>query len=455
MFSGHPKARADTMMKTSHRFDKYVGTLWRYRDFRMLWLSLTITHFGGQVTFLALPLTAALILNATPVEMGTLMAIEVLPYTLFGLFTGVLVDRSRKLPLIIMADVGRGLALLTVPIAAWLHMLSMPILYVAGFLVGVGGIIGWAAYQVFMAERVGRDQLVEANSRIALSDSAAQLIGPGLAGMIIHALTAPIAILLDAISFFISAIMLRSITAAPSDTPKLSGKTFSWHSIWSDAKEGLAMIWRTPILRSIAFSLMMWNILKHAYLAILILFATRELNLSAGQIGVLFMIAGLGFLLASATCQWFNRRYGVGPIMLFGLSLSGISWLLVAAISAERFTMLHFGFALFAFDFGAMLFFINYLTLRQAVTPDHLRGRVTSTLIFISVSLSPLGSLAGGLMGEFFGLRTTIAIAGVGGLILGVALLRFSPLRHMRHLPEAAHLPPPPAEPGGPTELAA
>ena len=180
-------------MTTHHKLDIYLGTLWRVRDFRMLWLSLTITHFGGQITFLALPLTAAILLNATPVEMGILMAVEVLPYTLFGLFTGVLVDRSRKLPLIIMADVGRGLALLMVPIAAWLNLLSMPILYIAGFLVGIGGIIGWAAYQVFMAERVSRDQLVEANSRIALSDSAAQLVGPGLAGMIIHALTAPIA----------------------------------------------------------------------------------------------------------------------------------------------------------------------------------------------------------------------------------------------------------------------
>jgi MFS family permease len=442
-------------MKTPHKLDIYLGTLWRVRDFRMLWLSLTITHFGGQITFLALPLTAAILLHASPVEMGILMAVEVLPYTLFGLFTGVLVDRSRKLPLIIMADVGRGLALLMIPIASWLHVLSMPILYIAGFLVGIGGIIGWAAYQVFMAERVSREQLVEANSRIALSDSAAQLMGPGLAGMIIHALTAPIAILLDAISFFISAIMLRSISPAASDAPKLQGKSFSWQSIWADAKEGLAMIWRTPILRSIAFSLMMWNILKHAYLAILILFATRELQLSAGKIGVLFMIAGLGFLLASGTCQWFNRRYGVGPIMLIGLSMSGISWLMVAAVSAERFTMLHFGFALFFFDFGAMLFFINYLTLRQAVTPNHLRGRVTSTLIFISVSLSPLGSLAGGVMGEFFGLRATIAIAGVGGVLLGVALLRFSPLKQMIHLPEAAHLPPPAAEPGGPTELAA
>lgn len=442
-------------MKTPPKLDKYLGTLWRYRDFRVLWLSLTITHFGGQVTFLALPLTAAILLNASPIEMGILTAVEVLPYTLFGLFTGVLVDRSRKLPLIIVADIGRGLALLTIPIASWFNLLSMPILYVAGFLVGTGGIIGWSAYQVFMAERVGRDQLVEANSRIALSDSAAQLVGPGLAGMTIHALTAPFAILLDAMSFFASALMLRSITPLASDAPKLKGKSLSLQSIWVDAKEGLAMIWSTPILRSIAFSLMMWNILKHVYLAILILFATRELQLSPGQIGVLFMIAGFGFLLASSTCQWLNRCYGVGPIMLFGLSLSGISWLLVATVSAEKLTMLHFGSALFAFDFGAMLFFINYLTLRQAVTPDYLRGRVTSTLIFISVSLSPLGSLAGGLMGEYFGLRTTIAIAGGGGLLLGLVLFGFSPLKQMVKLPEPENIPALIAEPGGPTGLAA
>jgi len=137
------------------------------------------------------------------------------------------------------------------------------------------------------------------------------------------------------------------------------------------------------------------------------------------------------------------------------LSLSGISWLLVATVSAEKLTMLHFGSALFAFDFGAMLFFINYLTLRQAVTPDHLRGRVTSTLIFISVSLSPLGSLAGGLMGEYFGLRTTIAIAGGGGLLLGLVLFGFSPLKQMVTLPEPENIPALIAEPGGPTGLAA
>jgi MFS family permease len=285
------------------------------------------------------------------------------------------------------------------------------------------------------------------------------LIGPGLAGAIIHALTAPFAILLDAICFFISAIMLRSIPPAPTDVPKLRTDSFGWGGIWKDAKEGLVMIWHTPILRSIAISLMAWNLLKHAYLAILILFATRDLALTAGEIGILFMAAGVGFLIASATCQWFNHRYGVGPIMLTGLSLSGISWLIVATVTREHVTMLHFGFALFFFDFGAMLFFINYLTLRQAVTPDHLRGRVTSTLIFIAVSLSPVGSLLGGVVGELFGLRTTIAIAGVGGIVLGLALLRYSPLKQMRELPALASPPTrPPVTPHGPatsTQIAA
>lgn len=438
-----------------NRLEKYFGTLLLQRDFRLLWMSLTITQFGGQVTFLALPLTAALMLNASPLEMGILTAVEVLPYSLFGLFTGVLVDRSPKLPLIIISDVGRGLALLAIPIAAWFGMLSMPILYIVGFLVGLGGLIGWAAYQVFMAERVERDQLVEANSRIALSDSAAQLVGPGVAGALIHALTAPFAILLDAICFFASALMLRNIKPAKTDAPKVAPAKPGWEGIWRDAKEGLAMIWRTPVLRSIAISLMAWNLLKHAYLAILILFATRDLALTPSQIGILFMAAGIGFLIASAICQRLNKRFGVGPIMLAGLSLSGVSWLIVASVTRENVTMLHFGFALFAFDFGAMLFFINYLTLRQAVTPEQLRGRVTSTLIFLAVSLSPIGSLIGGVLGEFLGLRATIAIVGLGGLLLGLALLRYSPLKTMRALPEPSPIPVTPHGPAASPQIAA
>ncbi len=424
-------------MNSQHKYDKYLGKLWRNRDFRTLWFSLTITHFGGQVTFLALPLTAAIMLHATPLQMGILTAVEALPYTLFGLFTGVLVDRSRKLPLIIMADLSRGAALLAVPIAAWRGWLSMPVLYIVGFLVGLGGIVGWAAYQVFMTERVGRDNLVEANSRIALSDSSAQLIGPGLAGIFIQWLTAPFAILLDACSFFISAWMLRGIPDRASDAPKIrheAGK-ISWKGIWADAREGLHLIWHNPILRSLAWGLAVWQFVKHIYLAIIILYAARDLQLSAGKIGVIWMMGGAGFLLASFAIARANRRFGVGRVMLAGLLITGIAWLMIAAVGPGDWAGFRLGVALFFFDLGAMLFFINYLSLRQSVTPDRLLGRVTSTMIFLSIAMAPAGSLVGGLMGEAFGLRTTIAVSGIGGLLLALALVRFSPLMEMKKLP--------------------
>ena len=444
MNTQHSKHHSSAPLHPIRWWEKYVGSIWRNRDFRTLWLSLTATHFGGQITFLALPLTAALLLDASPLEMGILTAVEALPYTLFGLFTGVLIDRSRKLRLIILADIGRGLALSLVPIAAWLGFLSMSILYVVGFLVGVGGIIGWAAYQVFMAERVGNEHLVEANAGIALSDSASSLIGPGIAGAMIHWLTAPFAILLDAISFFVSAWMLRGIPPKESDAPKLQAlrvQNAAFAGIWADAKEGLKMILGHAVLRSIAFTLMLWNILKHAYLAIVILYATRDLVLSPGTIGALFMFAGIGFLMASATCQWLNRRFGVGYVMLMGLTMTGVAWLAVAGVAANEWAAMQLAAALFLMDLGAMLFFINYLSLRQAATPEHLRGRVTSTLIFLSVSLAPLGSLMGGVLGTWLGLRTTIAICGGAGLLLGIALLRWSPLGAMRELPTPENQP--------------
>ena len=213
---------------------RWLTGLWRNPDFVKLWGSLTLVHFGGQITFLALPLTAALVLHATPFEVGVLTALEALPYPLFGLFAGVLVDRTRKLPMIIACDVGRGLALLAIPICMWFGVLTMAVLYVVGFLVGMLTVIGWPAYQVFMTERVGRENLVEANAKIGISDSAAQLIGPGVAGALIQWLTAPIAIMVDAISFFFSAWMLRGIPPKETDVPKALPR-----SVRSEIAEGL------------------------------------------------------------------------------------------------------------------------------------------------------------------------------------------------------------------------
>src|SRR3979490_318860 len=263
--------------------------LWRHGDFVRLWGSLTITHFGGQISFLALPLPGALLLDATPLEMGGLAALEALPFALFGLFAGVLVDRVPKLPIIIWSDIARALALLAVPLCAWLDALSMGVLYAVGFLVGLGTVCGWPAYQVFLTERVGRGNLVEANAKIGVSDSAAQLVGPGIAGALIQWLTAPFAILLDALSFLLPAWIWRGTRSGLGDARKMRAS-----GMGAEIREGLSAIWRNAVLRALAWAISVWQIFRHASLAIVVLYAARELGFSAGRVGALWMLAGIG-----------------------------------------------------------------------------------------------------------------------------------------------------------------
>lgn len=421
----------ETILKVLHP-RRWLTGLWRNGDFRKLWASLTITHFGGQITFLALPLTAALMLNATPLQVGLLTALEALPYALLGLFAGVLVDRARKLPIIVATDLGRGLALAAVPVCAWLGVLNMGVLYVAGFLVGAMSVIGWPAYQVFMTERVGRENLVEANAKIGIADSAAQLVGPGLAGALIQGLTAPFAILFDAIAFVASAMLLRGIPAATSDAPKARGR----RSVRADVAEGLRVIWRNPSLKALVWSIGAWQIFRHAFVATGVLFAARELGFSAGHVGALFMVAGLGSLAATSVTERLNARYGMGPVMLAGLGGTGIAYLTIACAAGPYWlASALFGGGLFLLDLAAMVFFINYLSLRQAAAPDALLGRVTATMIGLTVSAAPIGGLMGGWIAQHLGLRAAIFIAGAGALSLGPLMAWLSPIGRIRELP--------------------
>jgi MFS family permease len=407
--------------------------LWRNGDFVRLWTSLTITHFGGQVTFLALPLTAALLLEATAFEMGVLTALEAAPFALFGLFAGVLVDRLPKLPIIVWSDIVRGVALLAVPACAWLGVLTMEVLYAVGFIVGAATVAGWPAYQVFMTERVGRENLVEANAKIGVSDSAAQLVGPGMAGALIQWLTAPVAILLDALSFFFSAWILRGIRPAPGDAPKMRPR-----GLWSEIREGLAAIWANPVLRALAWSIAVWQVFRHACFAIMVLFAARELGFSPGRIGMLWMLAGVGSFAAAAAVAPLNRRIGFGPAMLAGVLGTGVAWLVLgAAAGGELVASIVFGLGLFMLDFCAMVFFINYLTLRQAATPDALLGRVVATMICLTIAMAPLGGLAGGWVAEHLGLRATLLISGLGAIALVPLVAWTSPLMRLRAIAAA------------------
>ena len=408
-----------------------MSGIWRNPDFVKLWGSLTITHFGGQVTFLALPLTAALMLHATPFEVGVLTAMGALPYPIFGLFAGVWVDRARKLPVIVAMDVGRGVALLAIPAFAWFGELNMPLLYAVNFLIGLGSVIGWPAYQVFMTERVGRANLVEANAKIGIADSAAQLLGPGIAGALIQWLTAPFAILLDAAGFFASAWMLRGIPPRASDAPKAAGRTIA-----RDIREGLRAVWRNPTLRALVWSVAIWQVFRQAFAAIVVLFGARALGFSAGRVGLLFMAAGIGSLVAAHATERLNRRYGMGPTMLGGLAGTGVAWLVVGCAAGPLWlASILFAGGLFLLDLAAMIFFINYLSLRQAATPDHLLGRVTATMIALTITLAPIGGVAGGWIAEHFGLRTAMLLVGAAALALGPLVAWLSPLARMRELP--------------------
>ncbi len=410
---------------------RWLTGLWRNPDFLKLWGSLTITHFGGQVTFLALPLTAALMLHATPFQVGVLTAMGALPYPIFGLFAGVLVDRVRKLPVIVAADLGRGLALLAIPVCAWFGMLTMPLLYVVNFFVGLASVIGWPAYQVFMTERVGRSNLVEANAKIGVADSAAQLIGPGIAGALIQWLTAPFAILLDAISFFVSAWMLRGIPPRSGDAPKARGR-----SVGREIREGLRLVWRNPILRALVWSIGVWQVFRHAFVATVVIFGARVLGFTAGHVGLLFMTAGLGSLMAAHVTERLNRRYGMGVTMLGAMAGTGVAWLVVAAsMGPPLLASVFFGGGLFLLDLTSMIFFINYLSLRQAVTPDPLLGRVTATMICLTVAAAPLGGVLGGWVADHLGLRTAMAMVGAGALLLAPLVSWLSPIALMRELP--------------------
>ncbi|HTS21994.1 MAG TPA: MFS transporter [Casimicrobiaceae bacterium] len=414
-----------------HRLRRRFRGLWLSREFRRLWISLTVTSYGTQITNLALPLTAALLLHATPLQMGILVALETLPFALCSLHAGVLLDRVRKLPVVIAADVGRAAVLAAIPIAAWHGSLSMGILFVVGFVCGVQNVVGGAAYQVLIAQMAGRKRLVEANAKIALGETSAALVGPGMAGGLIQALTAPFAIVFDALAFLASALMLRRI-AVKSDVVRSNGAA----QVWREIGEGLRLVWDNRTLWGLAWLAGLWQFLHHMQIAVLILFATRELGLSAGAIGFAYACGGLGCVLASASAERLSRRFGVGPVIVHGLVLTVVGWQAFALLGGTGWTATFaLGAAMLVFDFGAIVYAINYLALRQAITPDRLLGRMTATMRFLTVAAAPLGSLVGGVLATGIGLRGTLLTVAALGVALSAAAVLWSPVRGHRVLP--------------------
>ncbi len=345
-----------------NRFTLAPGDLLRDATYRRLWTSILISSFGGQVTLLALPLTAAVLMHAAPTEMGILTAAELVPFVLFSLPSGVWLDRVRKLPVYVVGELSVAFTVATVPAAWWLGWLSMPWLYFVGFLIGMVNTTAGSAAQIVLTQIVPRERLVEAHAKNSLASSTAEVAGPGAAGALIKLTGPPVALLADAVLLIVSAAILRGV---PVKENPPGGRT----PFWTAMREGIDFVRRHALLMTMATCVGVWQMCNQAATVVQILFATRQLGLSARAVGLSYVALGVGTVLASANGHRVVRRLGPGPSLVLGFAISGAGWLLLAVAPLNVFGIAAYVLMLSSFGVGAVFIFINFLSLRQSVTP--------------------------------------------------------------------------------------
>jgi MFS family permease len=422
--------------KTRNRLPRLTG-LWRNPDFMKLWTGQTVSEFGSVVTRDALPLVALLVLGASPAQMGLVAATGALPALIFGLAAGLWVDRVRRRPIMIAADLGRALLLLTIPAAALLGRLTMSQLYVVGVLAGALTIFFDVAYQSYLPALVEREHIVEGNAKLALSSSAAEIGGSGLAGVLVQAFTAPFAVLLDALSYLVSVASLVWIRK-----PELPPRPPRERShLLPEVRDGLGFVVRQPLLLAFAGASATRAFFGGFYAALYGLYAIRVLGLGPAGLGIVIALGGVGSLAGAMLAERVGRRVTLGAVLIGSLAVGTVVSIFtplargpVAIAAASLIVGQLFG------DLSRTIYEIYQVSLRQAVTPDRLRGRVNASMQMLESAIGPLGALVGGWLGGMVGPRNTLWIA-VAGLFLSLLWLIFSPVRRLREMPQAAEKP--------------
>ena len=387
-----------------------------------------ISSFGGQVTLLALPLSAAVLLHASPTQMGLLTAMEIAPFVLFSLPTGVWLDRVRKLPVYVVGELSIAVTVATVPVAWWLGWLSIRWLYFVGFVIGAVNTTAGSAAQIVLTQIVPRERLVEAHAKNALASSTAEVTGPGAAGALIKMTGAPVALLADAVLLLISASILRGVPVK--ETPSTRNPAF-----WPAMREGLNFVRGHRLLIAMAACVGTWQMCNQAAMVIQILFATWQLGLTERGVGLSYVALGAGTVVASAIGYRVVRWMGNGPTLVLGFAVSGVGWLVLAVAPLNAFGVAAYVYMLFSFGVGAVFIFINFLSLRQSVTPAPMLGRMTSTMRWLILLPAGPGALLGGWLGEHLGLRVALGFAGSTAVLLSLVARRLDVIRNVRTLP--------------------
>jgi MFS family permease len=406
------------------------GRLWRDREFLKLWAGQGISEIGSQVSQLALPTIAILLLGATPFQVGLLAALETLAFPVLGLVAGVYVDRTSRRPIMIACDLGRMLALASVPIAFALNVLAMPQLYVVALITGVGTVFFAVAYQSYLPALIPRADLVEGNTKLQVTGSVAQMAGPALAGFLIQLVGPARAVAADATSFLVSVASLLWIRR-PEPSPKPateSGRRGFLSEMW----EGIQVVFGTPTIWKIAGSTSTSNLGSSVFFAVYLIFAYRVLHLSPGTIGVIFGAGAVGGLLGALSASWIARRIGLGPTLFVTIVIGGLAAILVPIAQFGLAVPLLLA-ATVVVSFTNPVYNINQVSLRQAITPDRVQGRMNATVRTIIWGTMPIGAFIGGVIGSTYGLMPAmyigIAVWILAGfwILLGPISLRIQP----------------------------
>ncbi|MFL5930273.1 MAG: MFS transporter [Gaiellaceae bacterium] len=398
------------------------------QTFRRFFAAHTISLVGDQVALIALPLTAVLVLDAGAAEMGLLTAAGLFPYLLFSLHAGAWVDRrGERRQKMIAADVGRALVVASVPIAYALDVLRIGQLFVTEFLVGSLAVVFSVSNPTLFISVVPREGYVEGQSLLNGTRAFSFVAGPTIGGLLVQAVTAPVALVLDACSYVFSALFLRSISPEEPATEEAE----RGHVV-----AGLRFIARSPVMRSSLAATATVNFFNFVFWALFVLYVTRELDVPAGTLGLILGAGAVGGVIGSLVTGRISRRIGLGPAYVVGCVLFPLPLLLVPLASGPRWVVVLMLFlAEFWSGVGVMMLDISAGSIFAALIPDRLRSRVSGAYSFVNYGVRPLGSLAGGVLGSTIGLQPTLWIGAIGALA-GVLWLLPSPIPRLRDLPE-------------------
>ena len=408
-----------------------MGGLWRNRDFLKLWTGQTVSLFGALMG--ALVFTAVLVLDATPFQMGLLVASRTAPGMLFGLAAGVWVDRLRRRPILVGADLGRAAMMGSVPAAYLLGVLRIEQLYLVAFVNGGLSVLFDVAYRSYLPSLVEREQLIEANSKLSASESVVEATAFSSAGWIVQLFSAIVATVIDAISYLFSALSLALIRA-PERRPVSPDNR---RGVLKETMEGMVLVWRDPVLRAIGGCTLARGA-THGFIAPLImLFAIRELGIQPGILWMIFATGGLSSLVGALVAVRVTERFGIGRVMVWGILIGSVSPLFIAL--AHGPLVVAAAFLVAEQVIGGMpitVYSITQISLRQAITPERALGRVNASMGFLELSAVVAVSLAAGAAAETIGIRWTLA-GGTFSLMLGGLWLAASPVRRIMQPPPA------------------